>query len=280
MPKQQLYSRPWRAIHDVWLSSDRLSRASSDAIVLWHMLISKQDDKGRFPWTPVMVRSLTAIRDWDFRRATYLRDELARLGSVTIDGLWVVVRRGAELNGTPKVGGENWMIPRLYPDDNQEPNTVITQLELSYKPDKQERKGEELKGKEGKEKGASPLNPKGANAPNPLVSQTMKELETLRGYPSPSYAAEAAAVKWMLDHQYAAPDLIACYSYLKQEPFWQTKPLRMTSVKTNIAEWIAAGRLAAPLPGVTRASVNGATQRSSRVDKLPDRSEYGKAGQW
>jgi hypothetical protein len=99
----------------------------------------------------------------------------------------------------------------------------------------------------------------------------MNDLEPLRGYPSPQYAAEAAAVKWMLDHNYPKTDLLSCYAYLKQDPFWATKPLTMNSVKANIGAWIAAGRLAAP-PAVLRPSpnVNGSAPRRSEPDYTED----------
>ena len=130
MPKQQFSTRPWRALHDLWLSSDRLALASSDAIVLFLMLVTKQSDSGRFPWSPMRVRSLTSIRDWSFNSATKIRDELVSLGVVSVDGSWVTLRRGNELNGTPSSGGKDWILPRYYPGED----LVITQLGPGTKP--------------------------------------------------------------------------------------------------------------------------------------------------
>lgn len=129
--------------------------------------------------------------------------------------------------------------------------------------------------------------PDAANAANPLVSETMNDLEALRAYPSAAYTQEAAAVKWLLDHGYVKADILACYSWLKLDPFWaDPKSLLMSSVKTRIGAWVAAGRpstYAAPPPSLFRPgpSANGTGGRTSRVDKLPDRSEYGKVdGKW
>ena len=115
MPRQQFATRPWRALHDACLSSERLATVSNDAFALWIMLVIRQDDAGRFPWTPVRVRSLTAIRDWNLPRASQLLDELRKSGSVSVDGIWVTLHRGAELNGPPTSGSKESMIPRFYP---------------------------------------------------------------------------------------------------------------------------------------------------------------------
>lgn len=114
MPKQQFPTRPWRAIHDSWLSSERLGGVTDSAIVMFHMLNTRQDDSGRFPWTPVMVRSLTAVRPWSFAQATRFLHELASAGIVTLSGDWVTLRRGADMNGTPTSGSKESLIPRFY----------------------------------------------------------------------------------------------------------------------------------------------------------------------
>ena len=115
MPRQQFATRPWRAIHDSWLSSERLGAASDQAIILWHMLNTRQDDAGRFHWTRIRVLTLVAVRGWTYEEATEHLSELARVGSVTVSGEWVTLHRGDELNGTPHSGSKESMIPRFYP---------------------------------------------------------------------------------------------------------------------------------------------------------------------
>ena len=70
MPKQQYTTRPWRAIHESWLQSERLSLVSARALSLFFMLLPKQDDGGRLEWTQTRVLSLVAVRAWSFKQAT------------------------------------------------------------------------------------------------------------------------------------------------------------------------------------------------------------------
>ena len=134
MPRQQFLTRPWRAVHDPWLSSERLGAASDRAVILWHMLNTRQDDAGRFHWTPVRVLTLVALRRWTFAQASEYLADLARVGSVTIVGEWVTLHRGADFNGVPKAGTDEWKKPRLYPDTNSVstesvPNTYSVRTE-------------------------------------------------------------------------------------------------------------------------------------------------------
>lgn len=115
MPKQQYTTRPWRAIHESWLQSERLSLVSDRALSLFFMLLTKQDDGGRLEWTQTRVLSLVAVRAWSFKQATKYLEELAKVGSVIIEGRWVTLHRGAEFNGTPASGSAETMIPRFYP---------------------------------------------------------------------------------------------------------------------------------------------------------------------
>lgn len=86
------------------------------------------------------------------------------------------------------------------------------------------------------EEGESPEKPK-KNTPNPLVKTTMDTLESVRGFASGNYGAEAKAVKQMLTRSYEPETIIRCYQHLKADHFWASKALSMMTVATQIGEW-------------------------------------------
>ena len=69
------------------------------------------------------------------------------------------------------------------------------------------------------------------------VTSVMKRLEDLRGFVSPTYAAEAAAIKWMLANDCHEDEILSCWQSLKREPFWRDKALSMMKIKTEIGTW-------------------------------------------
>ena len=76
--------------------------------------------------------------------------------------------------------------------------------------------------------------------PDPRVTEIMKTLGAERGWASgvsPCYAAEAAAIKWMLSHGYIPEDILACWRGMASNPWWQGKPLYLMSVKKQIGAW-------------------------------------------
>jgi hypothetical protein len=72
---------------------------------------------------------------------------------------------------------------------------------------------------------------------NPLIKTTMDTLESIREFPSGNYAAEARAVKLMLDQGYVPDDILLCYQDMKKDKFWTAKALMMNSVAKQIGEW-------------------------------------------
>ena len=101
---------------------------------------------------------------------------------------------------------------------------------------------------------------------DPRVTEMMNALEGERGWKSPSYAAEAGAVKWML-RDYAPEDILGCWSYLKTDPFWEGKALLMMSVRKQIGTWVSTGR--PPMK-----------PRTIRIEKLPAREEFAEGKSW
>ena len=65
----------------------------------------------------------------------------------------------------------------------------------------------------------------------------MKALEATRGYVSERYPAEAKAVKQLLGHGYTPEEIVACYHWLKQQPWWRDKGLYVMTVAAEIGEW-------------------------------------------
>lgn len=78
--------------------------------------------------------------------------------------------------------------------------------------------------------------------PDSRVKEVMEILEKERGYPSGAYAAEAGAVKWMLTQKHSPEDIVGCWRAMKLDPFWENKALKMTSVKTEIGQWVVKGK--------------------------------------
>ena len=110
--------RDWRPFHGSITTSDRIRQVSSDAKWLLVMLIAKQDDLARFPWTDANVILLTAptCPDWDLTKANSLADELATAGLITRHPGYVTVVGGIEKQAKPDKRYER----RLYPIDDSE----------------------------------------------------------------------------------------------------------------------------------------------------------------
>lgn len=84
------------------------------------------------------------------------------------------------------------------------------------------------------------------------VTETMKAIETIRGYVSGNYPAEAKACKWMLRHDYTQTEIVECYQHLKADYFWASKTLTMMTVQTQIGEWKAWVAKGKPEPDLVR----------------------------
>lgn len=70
-----------------------------------------------------------------------------------------------------------------------------------------------------------------------FVKTTMDTLESIRGYASTSYGAEAKAIKEMKRLDYTAGEIMDCYVDRKKDSWWKDKPLTMMVVKSAIGEW-------------------------------------------
>ena len=93
--------RSWRKLESGIVTSDRLSKVSDSAKWLFALLVVAQDDEGKYPWTPIMVRSLTVGTSWDCATSDLLLNQLRVANVVEVRDGYVVLHRGAEKNGTP-----------------------------------------------------------------------------------------------------------------------------------------------------------------------------------
>ena len=110
-------ARPSRVIHRSITTSERLAAVSDSAWRLYVLLLVNQDDEGRYPWSPFMVRALVVGTQWSVQDAERFKDELVRTQLVLSKDSVLTVRRGAELNGVPKSGTPSWQTPRIYATD-------------------------------------------------------------------------------------------------------------------------------------------------------------------
>jgi hypothetical protein len=117
--------RDWRKLHAVVRESEKLAACTFEARWLWVLLLSAQDDSGRFPWTPAKVRGLTVGTDWSAESCLSHASVLAEHGLLHFtDEGFVELAKGEQYNGTPS----NARNPLHY---ELEPRAVLTQPELS-----------------------------------------------------------------------------------------------------------------------------------------------------
>ena len=134
-------------------------------------------------------------------------------------------------------------------------------------------------GKNQKVKGGTPLTTPGGRKTektpgDPRVTGVMEAVEQERGWKSPAYAAEAGAVKWMLK-DYATEDILGCWRWLCQNPFWKSTALLMMSVKKQIGIWIQKDR-----PTTWQSPLSPYTPKTSRTEKLPSREAFKEGSTW
>ena len=106
--------REWRKVHRSITSSDRLANVSDSAWRLYVLFLVNQDDRGAYPWTKPLIRTLIAGTSWTEEQAAAYAEELRSCGLVEPDGDMLIIRRGSELNGPPTNGPPGYRIPRLY----------------------------------------------------------------------------------------------------------------------------------------------------------------------
>ena len=117
-------------------------------------------------------------------------------------------------------------------------------------------------------------SPKTAKTPDPRVTGVMEAAEKERGWKSPSYAAEAGAVKWML-RDYTPEDILGCRRWLSQNPFWDSTSLLMMSVKKQIGIWVQKDR-----PTTWQPPLSLYTPKTSRIEKLPSPEAFKEGSTW
>lgn len=82
---------------------------------------------------------------------------------------------------------------------------------------------------------------------HPDHAETYRQFLQARGSPSAADAKAGgnnAALKWMLEHEFTAADILACHRWLQADGWYQKRCLEpsLIDVKTRIAGWIGAGR--------------------------------------
>ena len=94
--------RQWRKLYEGIRSSNRIDGLDYEARWLYILLLSAQDDAGRYPWVKSRIKGLVAATtDWDASRVRAACDSLAHAGLITVENDMVQIIGGAEKNGTP-----------------------------------------------------------------------------------------------------------------------------------------------------------------------------------
>ena len=112
--------RGWRKIYSSMLESEDVAGLSAEALNLFVFLIIGQDDEGAYPWIPTKVKRLTLVRNWTPKETEGYLHELLGAGLADMDGEYVVLRKGAVLNGRWRDNRE----PLVYRDHQSEEGVV------------------------------------------------------------------------------------------------------------------------------------------------------------
>ena len=94
----------------------------------------------------------------------------------------------------------------------------------------------------------------------PLVEAFYKH----KGYHCLTWAAEGAHAKVMLRAGYTLEQVIACHDWLKLDPFWKDKDIKLGAIRSCIAPWVAAGSPDKRADGAVRETPKQALRRESR----------------
>lgn len=86
-----------------------------------------------------------------------------------------------------------------------------------------------------------PNSLKGKSNGDPRVHETELLLEKVRGFKTPRFLPERAAIKAMLVQGYAPEDIIGCWQAMKLDPWRATRELLLPSVQTEIGQWVKNG---------------------------------------
>ena len=94
--------KAWRKLHSSILESERFMDVSTEAKVLFFLLVVAQDDTGYYPWERMKVRSLVAVCGWTEQQAGAHAQVLVDGGMATWCAGGITLRKGADLNGTAR----------------------------------------------------------------------------------------------------------------------------------------------------------------------------------
>lgn len=95
--------REWRRLPKGIRESSALRRVSDRGRWLYVLLLSAQDDEGRYPWDDAMVATLIAgTTTWTRRTTDTLRDELAGVGLLTVAADHVSLSDLGRATGRPR----------------------------------------------------------------------------------------------------------------------------------------------------------------------------------
>jgi len=122
--------RLWRKLFGSITESEKAGQISDGALLFWMFLVAKQDDQGRLPYHKTFMKVLCASRDWPWSTIEGFCQELITVELVSLDGKFIFITKGSELNGAP----DKRIPPMLYPEANHVEtfiDNVPTQFELS-----------------------------------------------------------------------------------------------------------------------------------------------------
>jgi len=88
------------------------------------------------------------------------------------------------------------------------------------------------------------------------------------GYPIPNGGQEGAAAKKIL-RSYTAVDAISCYSWLKQNPFYDDKHLSLMAVNKQLGTWINSGK-PSQYTSASESAVQQAARKHQRSNTVND----------
>ena len=87
----------------------------------------------------------------------------------------------------------------------------------------------------------------------------IRAYEAACGYPLRDGAKEAAAAKWLLEHDYSQKQVLDCYRFLAADPWWEGKNISLQTVASRIGAWLK--------------SQNGGRQKQPRYYEQPTPEE-------
>jgi hypothetical protein len=107
-------------------------------------------------------------------------------------------------------------------------------------------------------------SPNSARPPSPHQAMMQAYAEAL-GYPIRNGGKEAAAAKWLIQHDYTPDQVVACYESLKADPFWSDKHLSLQSLSDKIGAWVQRQQRSAPTPATRQHADETPEEKARRL---------------